>query len=527
MKLTAIPNSNYLFNGWSGDLSGMKNPDTLMMNANKSVTANFVKAGPFKITVTTIGSGTVALDPPDSVYYGGTVVTLTATAEAGFKFTGWSGDLTGLTNPLQLMITANRNITATFKAIYDLTVDTVGSGAVALDGPGGTYEVGTVVTLTASPEPGHQFIEWSGDLTGSANPATITMNAAKQVTATFTPIQVVHEEIQTGGSTSSTTVTTATPLAGVPGQLYLAAISTRSNVKVSAVSGLGLDWTLVKAQCAGRNNISLELWMAQGTPSGDGQVTATFVSTPSNAAIAVSRYSGVAASNPVGNVIFGNTVGTYGACSGGADSKSYSFDLPTTVNGAVVYGAAAMRNRTHTPGTGYTERVEFRHGSASGTAAIAVQDKVFPSATIATVNGTFDNDVDWVMAAVEIKPETAVSKRGEVAGNEKPATQGQAAPPSAYQLEQNYPNPFNPNTMITFALSAAGKVAVKIYSETGQLVRTLVDGEMAAGRHTVRWDGRNQLGNTVAAGIYLYQIVVQGVDGNVVFTRTHRMTFLK
>jgi hypothetical protein len=555
MKLTAIPSSNYLFNGWSGDLSGMKNPDTLMMNANKSVTANFVKAGPFKINVTTVGSGTVALNPPDSVYYGGTIVTLTATAATGFKFIGWSGDLTGTTNPAQLMITANRNITATFKAIYDLTVDTLGLGAVALNPPGGTYVVGTVVTLTASPEPGHQFVEWSGDLTGAMNPATITINAAKHVTATFTSIQVVHEEIQTGGSTSSTTVTTATPLVGAPGQLYLAAISTRSNVKVNAVAGLGLNWTLVKAQCAGRNNISLELWMAQGMPNGDGQVTATFVSAPSNAAIAVSRYSGVAAGNPVGNIISGNTKGADGICSGGADSKSYSFNLSTTVNGAVIYGVAAMRNQSHTPGTGYTERIEFKHGSAGGTASIAVEDKVVPFAMIATVNGAFDNNVDWVVVAVEIMPEpalplarqmalagrakapgrpgTAVSSTprgatsatkldGEIAENEK-----LAAPPVVYQLEQNYPNPFNPSTMINFSLPASGKVTVSIYDVNGQLVRTLVEGEMAAGLHSVRWNGANQSGHSAVGGVYLYRIAVTKPDGEAAFTATKRMTLLK
>jgi hypothetical protein len=99
--------------------------------------------------------------------------------------------------------------------------------------------------------------------------------------------------------------------------------------------------------------------------------------------------------------------------------------------------------------------------------------------------------------------------------------------PTAYQLEQNYPNPFNPSTMIGFALPEAGKVVVNVYSETGQLIRTLGDGEMAAGRHWVRWNGRNQLGKTVAAGIYLYQIVVQDVDGNAAFTQTRRLTFLK
>jgi hypothetical protein len=96
-----------------------------------------------------------------------------------------------------------------------------------------------------------------------------------------------------------------------------------------------------------------------------------------------------------------------------------------------------------------------------------------------------------------------------------------------YELAQNYPNPFNPSTMISFALPAAGKATVNIYDLTGQLIRTLADREMPAGRQTLRWNGRNQSGTVVAAGIYLYRIVVQGKNGEAVFTETKRMTFLK
>jgi hypothetical protein len=379
------------------------------------------------------------------------------------------------------------------------------------------------VKLTAIPAPGFLFSGWSGALSGSANPATLAMNINKAVTATFTVnTGVIHQETQTGASSGSAQVATATSLTGVNGQLYLAAIATKSKVAVTAVSGLGLSWTLVKAQCSGRDLTGIEVWKAQGTPSGNGLVTATLASAPNNAVIAVSRYSGAAAANPIGNIVSGNTNGADGACAAGVDTNLYSFNLTTTVNGAVAYGAATMRSRTHTPGAGYTERADLKQGSTNGSmASVAVQDRSVASAATVAVNGTLSGDVDWAVVGLEIKPQAA-SKRGEIAGNEK-----SDAFPSVYQLEQNYPNPFNPSTMINFALPAAGKVVVRIYSETGQLVNTLVNGEMAAGRHTVRWNGRNQLGHAVAAGIYLYQIVVKGVDGNAVFTRTQRMTFLK
>lgn len=66
---------------------------------------------------------------------------------------------------------------------YSLNVNVVGSGSVTLNPAGGTYASGTVVTITAS---NGTFQGWSGDLTGSANPTTITMNGNKSVTATFT-----------------------------------------------------------------------------------------------------------------------------------------------------------------------------------------------------------------------------------------------------------------------------------------------------------------------------------------------------
>ncbi|MGH7452516.1 MAG: InlB B-repeat-containing protein, partial [bacterium] len=318
-------------------------------------------------------------------------------------------------------------------AQHTLTVNTVGSGSVGLNPPGGTYDAGTMVTLTATPDAGFQFNGWSGDLNGSTNPATIAMIGNKNVTATFTQIpsggSIVYKESQTGGSSGSTTVTTSANLTGVSGELYLAAISSRPKKLVQSVTGLGLTWTLVKSICSGNNSTTnMDVWMAQGTPSGNGAVTATFASAPSTAVIAVSRYSGVAATNPIGNVIAGNTNGLNGACSGGVDGNSYSFNLATAANNAVVYGAVAIKARTHTPGAGYTEQMEFQHPHAVNPIGIAVEDKSVASASTVTVNGSFNGPVDWALVALEIKPQSTMSKRGEMIAS---------VMPSAFQLEQN------------------------------------------------------------------------------------------
>jgi pectate lyase len=71
---------------------------------------------------------------------------------------------------------------------FTLTTNVSGSGSISRNPNAGSYAAGTVVTLTATPAAGFQFAGWSGDLSGTANPATITMNANRTVTATFTPV---------------------------------------------------------------------------------------------------------------------------------------------------------------------------------------------------------------------------------------------------------------------------------------------------------------------------------------------------
>ena len=72
---------------------------------------------------------------------------------------------------------------------YTLTINTSGQGSVSKSSSQASYTSGSIVQLTATPSPGWGFTGWSGDLAGSANPATITMNGNKAVTATFTQSQ--------------------------------------------------------------------------------------------------------------------------------------------------------------------------------------------------------------------------------------------------------------------------------------------------------------------------------------------------
>ncbi len=78
--------------------------------------------------------------------------------------------------------------------------------------------------------------------------------------------------------------------------------------------------------------------------------------------------------------------------------------------------------------------------------------------------------------------------------------------PAGFKLSGNYPNPFNPATTIAFTLPSAGSARLSVYSLSGQKIRNLASGEMAAGSHSVVWDGKDSRGVSVSSGIYIVNL---------------------
>jgi len=83
-----------------------------------------------------------------------------------------------------------------------------------------------------------------------------------------------------------------------------------------------------------------------------------------------------------------------------------------------------------------------------------------------------------------------------------------APPPSvpSAELDQNYPNPFNPSTRIPFTLAQSGHVLLRVFDVNGAYVATVHDGNLNQGRHSLEWAGRNDNGQPVASGMYLYTL---------------------
>jgi hypothetical protein len=223
VTVTATPDPDSAFTGWSGDLAGATNPESILMDDDKSVTAGFATL--YDVAVSSTGPGSVTLDPPGGTYPAGTIVTVTATPDAGAVFDGFTGDLTGSTSPQQLTVNSDRSVGASFTQHYTLSSAATGPGSVTLDPPGGVYPIGTTVTVTATPDPDTVFLGWSGAVAGNTNPESILVDGDKSVTGSFATLYDVAFSSTGPGSLSldppggtypaGTIVTvTATPDAG-------------------------------------------------------------------------------------------------------------------------------------------------------------------------------------------------------------------------------------------------------------------------------------------------------------------------
>ena len=150
--------------------------------------------GPFtlgvRVNLSVVGNGTATVLPAGPFVRHSTDIILTAVADSGSLFQGWSG----AGNSSDAVFTtssgiSDRNIVATFASGYTLSTYAGSWGSITPDPVLETYAPGQQITLLASPLAGYRFVKWGGDLAGSTdNPAAVTMSGNKLVTAVFEPI---------------------------------------------------------------------------------------------------------------------------------------------------------------------------------------------------------------------------------------------------------------------------------------------------------------------------------------------------
>ena len=308
VTLTATADAGSTFAGWSGGGCSGTGACTVSMSATQSVTATFTASGgggnggSFALTVNKLGTGGGTVSSPSGLNCGplcsvfftsGSSVTLSAAADTGSTFAGWSGGLCSGTGTCIVSMTATRTVTATFTVNpYTLTVSKSGTGAGTVSSSTGSglycgtvcsvgYPSGTSVTLNATATTGNTFTGWSGaGCSGTGNTCIVSMSAAQSVTATFTvnPYTLAVSKSGTGAGTVSSSTGPGLYCGSVCSVVYPSGTSVTLNATATTGSTF-TGWS--GAGCSGTGTCIVSMSAAQS-------VTASFTADPYTLAVSKS-----------------------------------------------------------------------------------------------------------------------------------------------------------------------------------------------------------------------------------------------
>jgi hypothetical protein len=189
VTLTATAETGWAFGGWSGDVESADNPLTLTIEGDTDLTATFTQEG-HTLGLTVVGQGDVDVDPDQASYDHGDAVTLTATADTGWTFGGWSGDIASTENPLPLTMGSNKTLTATFGLKTYVITPTASAGGVITPSRPQTVNHGDDITFTIAATGGKRIVDVlvDGISQGAISSYTfIDVTAEHTISATFAP----------------------------------------------------------------------------------------------------------------------------------------------------------------------------------------------------------------------------------------------------------------------------------------------------------------------------------------------------
>ena len=347
VPLTQTPSTGYTFGGWTGACTGT-GACSVTMTAARTVGATFTiqrytltvtppTGG--TITATGINCGTGGSDCTQD-FDSGTVVPLTATPATGYTFSGWTGACTG-TGACSVTMTAARTVGATFAIQrFTLTVTPPTNGTITGSGiacgTGGTdctetYDYGTAVPLTATPDANYTFGGWTGACTGTG-PCSPTMTQARTVGATF----AIQRFTLTVTPPANGTITGIGIACGTGGTDCAETYDTGTIVPLTATPSTGYTFGGWTGACTGTGACSVTMTQAR-------TVGATFT---------IQRYT-LTVTPPTNGTITGTGI----ACGTGGSDCTETYD-----SGTVVPLAA-------TPSTGYS--LSGWTGACTGTGSAA------------------------------------------------------------------------------------------------------------------------------------------------------------
>lgn len=198
VQLTAVPEGDFLFYEWSGDIgsaNSSSNPVVIEMDEPKTVTAEFREG--FELSTSVVPQGAGTIEPGSGVFISGSSVSIEANAAYGWRFAEWSGDITGSENPYDLTFSSDVALEGHFERLsYPVTIhnEPVDAGQVEIivaegsENEQGEYTYESQLELTAVPLAGWEFVEWQGNIGGAdpaQNPITVEVNEALDIVAVY------------------------------------------------------------------------------------------------------------------------------------------------------------------------------------------------------------------------------------------------------------------------------------------------------------------------------------------------------
>jgi hypothetical protein len=257
VTFTATPAAGYRFGWWGGEISGTTNTITVTVNTDKNISVVFIKTYNLTAVANPVPGGVIT--PASGTYDEGTSVTITAAASPGYRFGHWEGTASGYSPSVIIMMNADKTVVAVFVKTYRLTIAITPAGGGMVSPSSGTYDVGSNVTLTATPATGYRFDHWESDVSGNSTTVNVIMDNNKTVTAVFIKTYIL-------------TVTVSPAEGGYvfPGS---GTRDSGSNITLTAVPATGYNFDHWEGAVSG-NSTSVTITM-----DANKSVTAVFVST--------------------------------------------------------------------------------------------------------------------------------------------------------------------------------------------------------------------------------------------------------
>jgi len=472
--------------------------DRLYYNNDGKIQLVIHTYGPTHLLTLNASNGSITFNPPGRSYAPGTEVSLTAIGDLGFGFRSWGGDLSGSENPATIIMDGDKNVSANFDTIptYKLTT-TSSNGFIILAPPGGVYNEGTIVSLQAMVDFGFEFRDWSGDLSGSSNPATLIMDSNKNISANFKPGRGPTLAFATncGGSAFKS----SEGISYSPDKSYSGGGTYSSNNSITGTT----DDILFQTERFGNFSYNIDL------PNGKYDVVLMFAEVFwSDAGKRVFNIS-IEGVEVISNLDIWARVG-----------KNIQYEERYRINltdgelnisfKTVTDNAKISSIKVLIPGVSF----DLITNATNGSVVLDPAGGNYDSATVVSLTANADSGYKfsgWIGDLSDSENPTTITMDGN---KNLTALFSELISgidilrriPNQSKLKPNYPNPFTTETVIPYQLKEASYVRLSVYNILGEQVAILVNEYQLAGYYKIVWHPPLNNEKRLACGLYIYRL---------------------